>query len=254
MFELARSLGVDVVAVNPSSVQGPGRATGSARLLLEVVNGRLPVLVARRSRSSTSRTAPQGHVLAETRGTPGERYLLSGATITTREAVDLLDRIWGLRRRVRFAPGVDRDGRRRARRRRGEAAPPRRDALSARPSEPSSTATGTTAPRPTRELGLRYTPVEATLLRTFEWCRRARPRPACAGPAGSNVGWPRNDRRSRVGRPTSAGGRVDGGTPGPQHRAGARPGDRGRGARRRTLGRPGRQGSRPTRPPSTRCV
>ncbi|HEX5951357.1 MAG TPA: NAD-dependent epimerase/dehydratase family protein, partial [Actinomycetota bacterium] len=41
----ARELGLDVVCVNPSSVQGPGRLGGSARLLLELVNGRLPVVV-----------------------------------------------------------------------------------------------------------------------------------------------------------------------------------------------------------------
>ena len=95
VFELSRSLGVDVVAVNPSSVQGPGRATGSARLLLEVVNGRLPVLVRTTISLVDIADCSAGHVLAETRGTPGERYLLSGATITTPEAVDLLDRIWG---------------------------------------------------------------------------------------------------------------------------------------------------------------
>ncbi len=41
----AQLLGVDVVCANPSSVQGPGRTEGSARLLLDLVNGRLPVLV-----------------------------------------------------------------------------------------------------------------------------------------------------------------------------------------------------------------
>ena len=105
VFELSRTLGVEVVSVNPSSVQGPGRATGSARLLLEVVNGRLPVLVDTTISLIDIEDCAKGHVLAETHGTPGERYLLSGASLTTREAVDLLDRIWGLPRRVRFAPG-----------------------------------------------------------------------------------------------------------------------------------------------------
>jgi dihydroflavonol-4-reductase len=98
VFELAGSLDVAVVSVNPSSVQGPGRASGSARLLLEVVNGRLPVLVDTTISLVDIEDCARGHVLAETRGTPGERYLLSGASLTTREAVDLLDRIWGLPR------------------------------------------------------------------------------------------------------------------------------------------------------------
>jgi hypothetical protein len=57
----ARELGLDVVSVNPSSVQGPGRTGGSARLLLDLVNGG-PVAVTA-CRSSTSRTTT-GHLLA----------------------------------------------------------------------------------------------------------------------------------------------------------------------------------------------
>ena len=169
VFELARTLAVDVVSVNPSSVQGPGRATGSARLLLEVVNGRLPVLVDTTISLIDIEDCAKGHVLAETRGTPGERYLLSGASLTTREAVDLLDRIWGLPRRVRFAPGwVAMAG--------GEFAGAvakvlRRDATLC----PEAVRTllhghrydGSKA---ARELRLRYTPVETTLRRTLEWC------------------------------------------------------------------------------------
>ena len=169
VFELARTLAVDVVSVNPSSVQGPGRATGSARLLLEVVNGRLPVLVDTTISLIDIEDCAKGHVLAETRGTPGERYLLSGASLTTREAVDLLDRIWGLPRRVRFAPGwVAMAG--------GELAGAfakvlRRDATLC----PEAVRTllhghrydGSKA---ARELGLRYAPVETTLRRTLEWC------------------------------------------------------------------------------------
>jgi dihydroflavonol-4-reductase len=169
VFELARSLAVDVVSVNPSSVQGPGRATGSARLLLEVVNGRLPVLVDTTISLIDIEDCASGHVLAETHGTPGERYLLSGASLTTREAVDLLDRIWGLPRRVRFAPGW-------AAMAGGELAGAfakvlLRDATLC----PEAVRTllhghrydGSKA---ARELGLRYAPVETTLRRTLEWC------------------------------------------------------------------------------------
>ncbi len=111
----------------------------------------------------------KGHVLAETRGTPGERYLLSGASLTTREAVDLLDRIWGLPRRVRFAPGwVATAG--------GEIAGAvakvlRRDATLC-PEAVRTLLHGHRydGSRAARELGLRYTPVETTLRRTLEWC------------------------------------------------------------------------------------
>jgi dihydroflavonol-4-reductase len=169
VFELAGSLDVPVVSVNPSSVQGPGRATGSARLLLEVVNGRLPVLVDTTISLVDIEDCARGHVLAETRGTPGERYLLSGASLTTPEAVDLLDRIWGLPRRVRFAPGwVAAMG--------GEIAwlgarALRRDATLC-PEAVRTLLHGHRydGSRAARELGLRYTPVETTLRRTLEWC------------------------------------------------------------------------------------
>lgn len=169
VFELARTLAVDVVSVNPSSVQGPGRATGSARLLLEVMNGRLPVLVDTTISLIDIEDCAKGHVLAETRGTPGERYLLSGASLTTREAVDLLDRIWGLPRRVRFAPGwVATAG--------GEfvgavAKVLRRDATLC-PEAVRTLLHGHRydGSRAARELGLRYAAVETTLRRTLEWC------------------------------------------------------------------------------------
>ena len=44
-FAAARSAGVDLVAVNPSSVQGPGRAGGTGRILIAYLNGRLRAFV-----------------------------------------------------------------------------------------------------------------------------------------------------------------------------------------------------------------
>jgi len=171
VFELAGSLDVAVVSVNPSSVQGPGRATGSARLLLEVVNGRLPVLVDTTISLVDIEDCARGHVLAETRGTPGERYLLSGTSLTTREAVDLLDRIWGLRRRVRFAPGGIATA---AGELAGAAAKLLRRDATLCPEAVRTLLHGHRydGSKATRVLGLRYTPVEATLLRTLEWCAR----------------------------------------------------------------------------------
>ena len=169
VFQVAEELGVELVSVNPSSVQGPGRATGSARLLLDVVNGKLPLLVDTTISLVDIADCSEGHVLAESRGEPGERYLLCGSTITTREAVELLQRIWGLRRDVRFGPAwLAKAG--------GAVIGAgaklfRRDA----PVCPEAVRTllhghrydGSKA---TRELGLRYTPLEVTLLRTLEWC------------------------------------------------------------------------------------
>ena len=169
VFGLARELGVEVVAVNPSSVQGPGRATGSARLLLEVTNGRLPLLVDTAISLVDIDDCAQGHVLAETRGAPGERYLLSAGTLTTREAVALLERIWGLPRRVRFGPAwvVSAGGHAAwaGARLLGRDAPVCPEAV--RTLLHGHRYDGS---RATRELGLTYPPVEDTLRRTLEWC------------------------------------------------------------------------------------
>ena len=134
------------------------------------MNGRLPVLVRTTISLVDVADCSAGHVLAETRGTPGERYLLSGATITTPEAVDLLDRIWG---------SAGRCGSRRAGSRRPPASSPAPRRLLRRDATLCPEAVRTLlhghrydGSKATRALGLRYTPVEATLLRTLEWCAR----------------------------------------------------------------------------------
>jgi dihydroflavonol-4-reductase len=169
VFEAAAETGVEVVALNPSSVQGPGRATGSARLLLDVVNGRLPLLVHTTISLVDIADCAEGHLLAETRGAPGERYLLSGATFTIREAVELLRRIWGLPERVLFAPTWVASA--------GGAAIGAGARLVGRDGPVCSEAVRTLlhghrydGSKATRELGLTYTPVEDTIRSTLEWC------------------------------------------------------------------------------------
>lgn len=168
VFELGRELGLDVVAVNPSSVQGPGRTTGSARLLVDAVNGRLPALVDATISFVDVADCARGHVLAETRGVSGERYLLSGATLTTREAVDLLRRVWGTPERVVWLPrwvataggALVETGARVL----GKHPPVCREVV--RTLLHGHRYDGS---RAERELGLRYTPVEETLRRTLTW-------------------------------------------------------------------------------------
>jgi dihydroflavonol-4-reductase len=101
---LGAELGVPVVCVNPSSVQGPGRINGSAQLLLDIVNGRLPVLVDTWLSVVDVEDCSAAHLLAEREGVPGRRYLVSGASFDLRTAVMLLRRTWGRPGRVWFAP------------------------------------------------------------------------------------------------------------------------------------------------------
>lgn len=164
----ARELGLDVVSVNPSSVQGPGRTEGSARLLLDLVNGRLPVLVDTPLSIVDVEDCTTGHLLAESRGAAGERYLLNGFTTTTREAVALLRRLTGKPRRARFLPTW--------------VVPPAGELAQAagwvaRRDLPLCREAVRTllhghryeGSRAERELGLTYTPMEETVRRTLAW-------------------------------------------------------------------------------------
>ncbi len=82
--------GLDVVSVNPSSVQGPGRSTGTGRILLAAANRRLPVLFDTTISIVDIDDCARGHLLAAEHGKSGERYLLSGAVLSMREAMRLL--------------------------------------------------------------------------------------------------------------------------------------------------------------------
>jgi dihydroflavonol-4-reductase len=89
-FEVAHRLGVDLVAVNPSSVQGPGRATGSAALLIRALNSKRPLLFDTTLSIVDIEDCTTGHINAAEYAEAGERYLLSGATLSVADAISLL--------------------------------------------------------------------------------------------------------------------------------------------------------------------
>lgn len=166
----AREKGLNVVSVNPASVQGPGRATGSAKLLLDYVNGRIKAVVDSRLSLVDIADCTEGHLLAGARGAPGERYVLSGATLSVREGLALVASVVGVDRPVRTLPpfitmavatAAEAQGRIRRSR-------PSICRELARTLIHGHVYDGSKA---TRELGLRYTPVEETLRRTVEWWR-----------------------------------------------------------------------------------
>jgi dihydroflavonol-4-reductase len=166
----AHTRGIEVVSVNPASVQGPGRATGTARLLLDYLNGRLKVVVDSTISLIDIADCTEGHVRAEARGKPGERYVLSGATISVLDGMRLLERLTGIERKVRSLPpafalaaatAVETSARLR-RRNPSVCRELVRTALHGHAYDGS---------RAARELGLVYTPVEETLRRTIDWFR-----------------------------------------------------------------------------------
>lgn len=97
--------GIEIVTVNPSSVQGPGRATGTARIILDLIRGDLPGLVDTNLSIVDIDDCARGHLLAAERGVPGERYVLNSFTIGMTEAVALLEEVLGRHLVVRYLPG-----------------------------------------------------------------------------------------------------------------------------------------------------
>jgi dihydroflavonol-4-reductase len=170
VFALGRELGVEVVCVNPSSVQGPGRTRGSARLLLDLLRGRLPVVETFVSLIDVADCA-EGHLLAADRGVPGERYLLSGVTLQATHAAALLRAETGRPGRTVRIPGAAATVAGAL----GEAAGvvSRRDPPICR--ELSRTLLHGhryDGSRATRELGLAYTSIGDTIRRTVTWYER----------------------------------------------------------------------------------
>lgn len=162
--------GLEVVCVNPSSVQGPGRTVGTAKLLLAYLNGRLKVIVDTRLSFVDMADCTEGHLLAEEKGQPGQRYVLNGATLSVEQALDMLDRISGVGERVRRLPAPAALAAAAAVeavfRLRGRRAPLCREMV--RTLLHGHAYDGS---RASRELGLRYTPPEETLRRTCRWYR-----------------------------------------------------------------------------------
>ncbi len=159
---------VEVVAVNPSSVQGPGRATGTGKLILSVLRGKLPFLVESVVTMVDIDDCARGHRLAALHGRPGERYLLSGFTTTVSEAVEMAGETLGRPVDARFLPiGVARVGAAivaavaRAARRHPPLCPEMVRVIAHGHRHDGSKAT--------RELGLDYRTAEETLRRMVEW-------------------------------------------------------------------------------------
>jgi len=89
-FDEALRRDIEAVAVNPSSVQGPGRANGSALLLRYALGMQRPIVIDAMLSVVDIQDTARAHLAAAIRGRPGRRYLISGASVGMREAVALL--------------------------------------------------------------------------------------------------------------------------------------------------------------------
>jgi dihydroflavonol-4-reductase len=185
-FAAARRAGVDLVAVNPSSVQGPGRTGGTGRIMLAYLNGRVRAFVDTRISLVDIRDCVEGHLLAAEHGRTGERYVLNGVALTSRDALATIAEITGVADRVRFLPAPVASG---------VAAVAEAAFKVARRTPPLCREMVRTmlhghlydGSRATRELGLHYTPAREMFTRTVEWALAnglvRRPLPAWEGAA-----------------------------------------------------------------------
>lgn len=167
-FAAARRAGVELVSVNPSSVQGPGRAGGTGRIMIAYLNGRLRAFVDTQISIVDIADCVEAHVLGAERGADGERYVISGSTISSREALDIVSELSGVRHDVKLLPapvaraaGALVEGVYRAR---GKKPPVCREMV--RTLLHGHRYDGS---RATRALGLEYTPVADTFRRTIDW-------------------------------------------------------------------------------------
>jgi dihydroflavonol-4-reductase len=171
VLEAGRNEGVEVVCVNPSSVQGPGRVRGTGRIMLAILDGRLKLFIDTNMSLVDIGDCAEGHLLAAERGAPGERYILNGVTLTTTEALQLAADVAGVHPRPRIVPrglataaatAIERAFRL-ARRHPPICREMVRTLIHGHRYDGS---------RAERELGIRYTEPRETVRRTVEWARR----------------------------------------------------------------------------------
>jgi dihydroflavonol-4-reductase len=141
----AADRGVDLVVVNPASVQGPGRSTGSAEMLLRVLRAKRPWLIDTTVSIVDLEDCSRGHIRAAELGSPGERYILSGATVSVVDLIGIVNAIVDI---SMLKPGSE------------VCADLVRTMLHGH--RFSNT-------RSREKLGLVYTPIESTVERTLEW-------------------------------------------------------------------------------------
>ena len=168
VLALAAREGVELVALNPSSVQGPGRASGTGQLLVLYVCGRLRAWPETTVSLVDIDDCAAAHLLGEARGQPGERYVLSGATLDTAALAAVMRRVVPAIPPPRRLPlplaGAGVGAVEVVARLRRKAPPVCRQAL--RTLAHGHRYDGS---RAERELGVRYGPVEETLRRTVAW-------------------------------------------------------------------------------------
>ena len=80
----------EFVSVNPSSVQGPGRVSGTAKLLISTLNKKYPPLIKNNISIVDIDDCTDGHYQALLNGEANERYVLNSFQTTSEELLSKL--------------------------------------------------------------------------------------------------------------------------------------------------------------------
>lgn len=164
--------GLPVVITNPAFPFGARDVgpTPTGKLLLDVVKGRFPGYFEAGFNVVDVEDVARGHLLAEEKGQPGRRYLLSGTNMSMKDFMQLVARVAGVRPRLRRVPAqlavwygdwLDRRAEKVQR-------PP---LLSGRTLRYALQNLHYDNSRTRAELGLALTPIEDSIRRALEWFR-----------------------------------------------------------------------------------
>jgi len=91
--------GLPVVTVCPSTPVGEGdlKPTPTGKVIVDFLNRRMPAYVQTGLNLIDVRDVAAGHLLAEERGVPGERYILGNQNMTLQQILETLAEITGMR-------------------------------------------------------------------------------------------------------------------------------------------------------------
>ena len=97
-LEFARG-GLPVVIVNPSTPIGPRdiKPTPTGKIILDFMNRKMPAYLDTGLNLIDVKDCARGHILAELKGIPGERYILGNQNMTLLEILTTLEKITGLK-------------------------------------------------------------------------------------------------------------------------------------------------------------
>jgi dihydroflavonol-4-reductase len=91
--------GLPIVIVNPSTPIGPRdiKPTPTGKIVLDFLNGKMPAYLDTGLNLIDVTDCARGHILAEEKGRPGERYILGNRNMSLKEILLALEKITGVK-------------------------------------------------------------------------------------------------------------------------------------------------------------